>query len=709
MSWLLQTLGLLIVPLVLLAAGQLQGANCRFADAQQFGGSEPPLIIDAACTDPDYNETTFVIDSTQQQALKLPDGTTIAYTEVKGHFPATRTAAQLPAGVLESPTTVSHAVVWRFPDKARWRNRFFQQSYPLPFDFLNTVDGGFAFLSGGYTVGITPGAPNVGYRVSAASAKLAKAYANKLYRNTARVYGYIYGQSGGSVQMMGASEGTTGVWDGIVPVVIATDGLNTHSFMWDALYALAIPEAKRGAIGEAVEPGSGADIYSGLDSGQRAVLNELLNAGFARQALGAIKFNVATALQFAGSIEAYDPSYEDDFWSQPGYEGANPPAYLTAARVDGYATISEITRNAENSPTAIAFDPATLPALGSTGAAGLQWYVYRADGSIRVIGGSARSLAGNLKGSTLTLSGSNDPTLLKALVVGQRIRINNRLLLAACFYPRHSNFNNGNPAYDQYRNPDGTPRYVQRPIQTAYLANVRASGGRRQTGKLGVKTIVIEDLVDPLSYPYVAAFYATQVNKAMGSEAADVFRIYYNENAGHGAVGPIAPGKPSTITITIDGILNQALLDLAAWAERGIPPPPSSQYKLDAMNQVILPEAASERHGLQPIVHLTANGKTRTEVGVNQPVRLAGTLEMPPGTGKVVQYDWYLGKSDFTFEPATKLADPQTLVNVTRSISFSAPGEYTVTLRTWAQRDGAAESTGTTALQNLARVRVVVR
>ena len=48
MSWLLQTLGLLIVPLVLLAAGQLQGANCRFADAQQFGGSEPPLIIDAA-------------------------------------------------------------------------------------------------------------------------------------------------------------------------------------------------------------------------------------------------------------------------------------------------------------------------------------------------------------------------------------------------------------------------------------------------------------------------------------------------------------------------------------------------------------------------------------------------------------------------------------------------------------------------------------
>lgn len=146
----------------------------------------------------------------------------------------TPAAPQLPAGGLESPTTVSHAVVCRIPDKARWRSCF-QQFYPLPFDFLNTADGGFAFLSGDYTVGITPGAPSVGYPVNAAPSKLAKAHANKLYRNTARVYGCIYGQSGGSVQMIGAIEGTRGVWDGIVPVVIATYGLNTHSFMRDAL------------------------------------------------------------------------------------------------------------------------------------------------------------------------------------------------------------------------------------------------------------------------------------------------------------------------------------------------------------------------------------------------------------------------------------------------------------------------------------------
>ena len=73
------------------------------------------------------------------------------------------------------------------------------------------------------------------------------------------------------------------------------------------------------------------------------------------------------------------------------------------------------------------------------------------------------------------------------------------------------------------------------------------------------------------------------------------------------------------------------------------------------MNQVILAEKASERHGLQPVVHLTANGKIRAEAGVNQPVNLSGTIEMPPSAGKVIKYDWYLGKSDFSYEPATKL------------------------------------------------------
>jgi hypothetical protein len=698
------------VPLAL-AASPAQAATCAFVGEPQYG-NEAPMTIDADCVDPDYSDKNFVLDSTKSLTLALPDGSALPYTEVTGHFPATRTAAELPAGVTGSPTTARHSVTWRFPDRAHWQGRFFQHSYPLPIEFLNVVDSRFAFTNGGYTVSVMPGNTVTGYRVSAAAAKLAKAYANRLYGNTARIYGYIYGQSGGSVQMMAANEGTTGVWDGIVPVVIAVDGLNTHSFQWGALYALAVPEAKRLAVSEAAAPGSGRDIYAGLTDEERAILDELLNAGFARKALEDWRFSVGSALPLSGALATFDPGYEDDFWSKPGYEGVNPPPYLAAAKVDGFATISSIRRDGNG--VTISFDPATVPPLGSTGAEGLQFYVYRPDGVTRIVNGPARGLSGKLVGSVLTLQGTNDPVLLEALVPGAKIRINNRFMLAACFYPRHSILDNGSPAYNQYKNADGTPKYVQRAIQTAYIANIGAAGGRRETGHLTVKTIVLENLFDPGSYPYVGGFYADQVRRAMGPTAADrMFRIYYQDNAPHGAFPTIPPGpsaaEQATKIASVGGILNQTLLDLAAWAERGVPPLPSTRYSQDAMNQIVLPEKAAMRRGLQPLASLTANGAARVEVGVRQTVTLAARLEMPPRAGKIVQYAWYLGAPDHAFEPAVQLSKPRTALNVKRTVSFDAPGEYSITLRVEGQRKGLNPVNGTTLLQNVARVRVVVR
>ena len=682
--------------------------TCKFVGGPQFGGIEPPLAVDASCVDPDYNDKTMVIDSTKEKSLKVADGSTISYTEVWGHFPALRTQAQLPAGILQSPTTAQHSFFWRFPEKRVWRHRFFQQTYPLAFEGLNTVDNEFAFTNGGFTVGLLPGNPNVGYRVIAAAAKLAKVYANKFYDNTGRIYGYLFGQSGGSVQTMGANEGTTGVWDGIVPAVIAVDGLNSHSFMWDGLYALAIPEDKRQAIAKAVKPGSGRDIYADLTSEQRDVLNELLNAGFARIALEDMKFDVGSANQ--GGIRTFDSTYEDDFWSKPGYEGTNPPAYLTAAKVDGYATIASITRDAKNAPTGFTFEPGTVPALGSVGTSGLQFYVYSSDATTRITNGDGRALNGRLEGNTLTLTGANDTVLLGALAPGVKIRINNRFVLAAAFYPRHSILDNGSPAYNQYKNVDGAPKYVQRAVQTAYLGNIRASGGRRETGHLTVKTIVIENLSDPSSFPYVGGFYAGQVKQAMGARQADnMFRIYYQQNANHGAYPfTLPPFSYGTTLVSVGGILHQVLLDLAAWVERGVAPLPSTRYRTDGMNQIVLPEKARERRGHQPVVRLTVNDGDRVEVGVNQPVNLVGSIEMPPGAGYIIKYDWYLGGSDFKFEPATTLVKPQTLVSATRTVSFPSPGEYMISLRTFGQRDGKSDAPGLT-LQNLGRVTIVVR
>tara|TARA_B100000378_G_scaffold139715_1_gene112962 strand:- start:1905 stop:4022 length:2118 start_codon:yes stop_codon:yes gene_type:complete len=695
------------------AASPAHAATCA-AEGETRPGAEAPLVIDADCTDPDYNENNFVIDSTKSLTLALPDGSSIPYTEVKGHFPATHTAGQLAQGVTGSPTTASHAVTWAFPDRANWHNRFFQQSYPLPFESLNVVDSVFAFTHGGYTVSVMPGNTVTGYRVSAAAAKLAKAYADRLYGNTARIYGYIYGQSGGSVQMMGANEGTTGVWDGIVPVVIATDGLNMHSFQWDALYALAVPEAKRLAVAAAVAPGSGRDLYEGLTVEERAALDELLNAGFARKALEDWTFEVGAALPLSGALAQYDPGYEDDFWSKPGYEGANPPAYLAAAKVDGFATITGVQHDSKGAVTAIRFDSASVPKLGSIGAEGLQFYVYGADGVTQVTKGDARTLSAKLAGNTLTLEGDNDPVLLGALSMGSKIRINNRFVLAACFYPRHSILDNGSPAYNQYRNPDGTPKYVQRDIQTAYNANIGASGGRRQTGNIKVRTIVLENLFDPASYPYVGGFYADQVRRAMGPRATDdMFRLYYQDNAPHGAFPAITPGpeaaRQATMTASVGGLLNQALLDMAAWVERGVAPLPSTRYSRDAMNQIVLPDSAAARGGLQPVIDLTANGSVRAEVAVNQPVTLSARVVMPPHAGKVVRYAWYLGAPDLEFEPVVPVPNPGRVAKVQRTVRFNAPGDYAITLRVDGQRDGRNDVNGTTFLQNVGRVRVVVR
>jgi len=689
-------------------------ATCEFVGGPQFGGIEPSLAVDANCVDPDYNDKTFVIDSTQQQTLKLPDGSEVGYTEVKGHFPPLRKQAELPAGISKSPTTANHNVFWRFPEKKYWHNRFFQQTYPLPIESLNTVDNRFAFTNGGFTVAVISENPNAGYRVIAAAAKLAKEYANKLYGNSGRIYGYLWGMSGGSVQSMGANEGTTGVWDGIIPVVIATDGLNVHSFCWDGFHALAIPESKRNAIVEAMAQGSGRDIYAGLNSEEHAALDEVLSAGFPRRGFEALQsmpvVKVTSAMQ--NVIRVYDPTYEDDFWSKPGYEGIKPPAYLSAAKVDGYTTIASIERSAQNVPTAVTF--AKVPPLGSIGAEGLDYYVYAADGTTRISNGEAFSLVGKLNENTLTLDKQkNDPVLLNALTTGGKIRITNRFLLAATFYPRHSILDNGNPAYNQYKNADGTFKYVQRPqtpIALPYIPNVGASGGRRQTGQLKVKTIVLENLSDPASWPYVGGFYAEQVQEAMGPREADkIFRLYYQENASHGAFPFEAPGKTGTTLASVGGILNQAILDLAAWVEQGVAPPRSTSYRRDAMNQVVLSDQASARFGLQPVMHLTANGKIRAQVGVNQLVDLAATIEMPPGAGKVVRYDWYLGGKDFKFEPETKVEKPEAVITAKRTVSFPEPGEYAITLRADGQRDGDAATDSTTPLENLAQVRVVVQ
>jgi PKD domain len=145
--------------------------------------------------------------------------------------------------------------------------------------------------------------------------------------------------------------------------------------------------------------------------------------------------------------------------------------------------------------------------------------------------------------------------------------------------------------------------------------------------------------------------------------------------------------------------------DMMAWVEKGIAPPASTSYTI-RNGQVIPPDNAAERHGLQPVMNLTANDVARATVGVNQPVNLAAKLEMPPMTGQIVQYNWTV---DSTADPMTVVDKPQTLINVNRTITFDKPGTYVVRLTVNGQRDGLVNPANQTLLQNFAEVRVVVQ
>ncbi len=123
--------------------------------------------------------------------------------------------------------------------------------------------------------------------------------------------------------------------------------------------------------------------------------------------------------------------------------------------------------------------------------------------------------------------------------------------------------------------------------------------------------------------------------------------------------------------------------------------------------QVEVPPAAGQRRGIQPVITVLANGKTRAEVEIGQPVTLTAAIETPPGTGRVVSAEWNLdGTNEFTPAALTPSRGAGAASQITHS--YSKSGTYFVVLRAASQREGDARSPYA-RIQNLGRVRVVVR
>lgn len=256
-----------------------------------------------------------------------------------------------------------------FPPKEQYQGRFFQKVTPTPSsenlgqqgmgaeDFVR-----FSLLSGAYYVETNEGGLGaiagdqtiVGHRVTAASAEYSRALAARMYGAARRPFGYAFGGSGGASKTVSGFENTE-TWDGAVPFVMGSPMAIPNVFTVRVL-AMRILKEKFPSIVDAVEPGGNGDMYKGLNDEQRAALQEVTRMGF--PPLG--WFNYKTIGEGAFPVlfpivRLMDHGYFQDFWTVPGYEGANPSPSLAQARIQLKTTVTK---------TVSAGDPEVRRALG---------------------------------------------------------------------------------------------------------------------------------------------------------------------------------------------------------------------------------------------------------------------------------------------------------------------------------------------------------
>jgi hypothetical protein len=442
---------------------------------------------------------------------------------------------------------------------APWEHRFHQSVYPLDDEHADDRVIDFAASCGAYVVQTnSPG----GYRIDAAAATFARAVAAEHYGADGRIYGYLFGASGGGYQTIGAMENTEGVWDGAVPMVIGVPTSIPNDFFVKALARFVLDdEADR--IADAVRPGGSGDPYDGLDELERDVLREVTRMGVPLRAWEDPRYLLGHEdpdglLGFLPVVQAMDPTYADDFWTTDGYEGTDESALGERLRS---------ARTAEN-----------------------EWE------------------------------------------------------LAVLTYHRHQVPSRaGYAGFDQYRGSDGAPLRPQRAVELGAVISGEVCGtgaAPSHTGAITGKVILLQNLVDPDAFPLHGDWYRRQVQGAVGDDADDRFRLWFNDHADHHA-GPLSEGKEHRL-VSYEGILQQALLDVSAWVERDEAPAPSTAYEV-VDGQVVVDPDPTRRGGIQPVVELTVAGsRARAEVWI------------PPGCGRVVTVEWD-GEVDPVDDPAEHL------------------------------------------------------
>ena len=645
--------------------------------------ADAPMLVTASCVDPRYNDPYVDVD--EQRTTPVP------HRYVHGGFKGTDAKFS-----------------FYFPPREQFQGRFFQNTHQL----LTSENGpasniGFAIASGGYYVQTNIGGverattteqavygkldPTAGgYRVNAEAAKFSKVKATEIY-GARRIYGYLYGGSGGAFQTISSAEHTVGVWDGFVPYVMGSPN-SIPGVMTVRIHALRILKMrdKFPAIMDAIDPGGSGDPYAGLNPEEAGALREATRLGFPlRGWFSYATINGGALPLVAGYVPYLDPTYTDDFWSKPGYLGTDPTSSVSAARIQHSATIVNVIAGP---PKRV--ELSSVPAGDFTGA------------DLIITSGVAagKTVAlGGVNGNTVGVGFGANPAVVNSLQPGDNVRIDNSAYLALQTYHRHQLPTPDMYAWNQFRNAKGEPIYPQRKVLIGPIGAMNGAGSL-QDGRFTGKMIALESLMDIDALPWQADWYRTKVKEAKGRNIDKEFRLYFIDHAQH--TPPVAVPAQAR-TVSYQGALEQALRDLSAWVERGVQPPASTNYKM-VDSQVEVPKSAAQRAGIQPVVTLTANAAVRADVAVGTPVTLTAIVEVPSNTGKVVAAEWdFEGVGNYPL--AATLADTRSpRVKLTATYSFSKPGTYFPVLRVASQREGDP-NTPYARVQNIGRARVVVK
>ena len=331
-----------------------------------------------------------------------------------------------------------------FPPKDRYQGRFFHNTYPMatsedigPFPIafeVSTGNLGFTTDSGAYYVQTNLGGADraggmadpaiAAFRVNAAAAKYSRIVAADLY-GAHRAYGYLFGGSGGSYQVIGSAENTKGVWDGFVAFVMATPNA-VPSMFTVRMHALRVLK-KRGkwpAVMDAINPGGSGDPYAELNEEERAALSEATFMGYPPRGW----WNHATLssghfAQVAPLVPMLDPSYVEDFWTTPGYLGSDSKSSIEPERFQFETTVSEVI---DAFPRRVRL--AAVPAKDL------------ADAHLLVLSGANANKSvpiASVNDRTIGFAFAADQTVVNNIQVGERVRIDNSWALAVQTYHRH--------------------------------------------------------------------------------------------------------------------------------------------------------------------------------------------------------------------------------------------------------------------------------